>query len=123
MVCGGIRMSDIPSFPYRELWEERTLCSVANLTRLDAEEFFAIAPRVPVRTEIELFPLDQANAALRNLRSGASQAPLLYSTITRRSPDSQSSVRPRFASELHLYVRNCSSRPTMRARRIGGCSR
>jgi propanol-preferring alcohol dehydrogenase len=63
-------MTDIPSFPYRELWEERTLCSVANLTRLDAEEFFAIAPRVPVRTEIELFPLDQANAALERLRSG-----------------------------------------------------
>jgi len=70
VVCGGIHMTDIPSFPYRELWEERTLCSVANLTRLDAEEFFAIAPRVPVRTEIELFRLDQANAALKRLRSG-----------------------------------------------------
>ena len=70
VVCGGIHMSDIPSFPYRELWEERTLCSVANLTRRDAEEFFSIAPRVPVHTEVELFPLDQANVALACLRSG-----------------------------------------------------
>jgi propanol-preferring alcohol dehydrogenase len=70
VVCGGIHMSDIPSFPYRELWEERTLCSIANLTRRDAEEFFAIAPRVPVRTETEPFPLEQANVALERLRSG-----------------------------------------------------
>jgi alcohol dehydrogenase, propanol-preferring len=63
-------MSDIPSFPYRELWEERTLCSVANLTRGDADEFFSIAPRVPVHTEIEPFPLEQANVALERLRSG-----------------------------------------------------
>jgi propanol-preferring alcohol dehydrogenase len=70
VVCGGIHMSDIPSFPYRELWEERTLCSVANLTRRDAKEFFAIAPRVPVHTEIEPFPLEQANVALERLRSG-----------------------------------------------------
>ena len=70
VVCGGIHMSDIPSFPYRELWEERTLCSVANLTRRDAEEFFAIAPRIPVHTEIESFPLDEANTALECLRSG-----------------------------------------------------
>jgi propanol-preferring alcohol dehydrogenase len=70
VVCGGIHMSDIPSFPYRELWEERTLCSVANLTRRDAEEFFAIAPRVPVHTETQSFPLDQANVALERLRSG-----------------------------------------------------
>jgi alcohol dehydrogenase, propanol-preferring len=70
VVCGGIHMSDIPSFPYRDLWEERTLCSVANLTRQDAEEFFSIAPRVPVHTEIERFPLDQANVALERLRSG-----------------------------------------------------
>jgi propanol-preferring alcohol dehydrogenase len=63
-------MSDIPSFPYRNLWEERTLCSVANLTRRDAEEFFAIAPRIPVQTQVELFSLAQANAALQRLRSG-----------------------------------------------------
>ena len=66
-------MSDIPSFPYRELWEERTLCSVANLTRRDAEEFFSIAPRIPVHTEVEIFLLHQANEVLERLRSGRSQ--------------------------------------------------
>jgi alcohol dehydrogenase, propanol-preferring len=70
VVCGGIHMSDIPSFPYRDLWEERTLCSVANLTRRDGEEFLEIAPRVPVRTETVPFPLHQANEALERLRSG-----------------------------------------------------
>jgi propanol-preferring alcohol dehydrogenase len=70
VVCGGIHMSDIPSFPYRALWEERSICSVANLTRRDAEEFFKIAPRVPVVTETQTFPLEQANTALARLRSG-----------------------------------------------------
>jgi propanol-preferring alcohol dehydrogenase len=70
VVCGGIHMSDIPSFPYRLLWEERSLCSIANLTRRDGDEFFAIAPRVPVRTSVETFPLEQANEALSRLRAG-----------------------------------------------------
>lgn len=70
VVCGGIHMSDIPSFPYDLLWEERVLRSVANLTRRDGEEFLALAPRVPVRTETQLFPLSQANAALARLRGG-----------------------------------------------------
>jgi len=70
VVCGGIHMSDIPSFPYQILWEERSICSVANLTRRDAEEFLALAPRVPVRTEVQIFPLEQANEALARLRSG-----------------------------------------------------
>jgi propanol-preferring alcohol dehydrogenase len=70
VVCGGIHMSDIPSFPYNILWEERTVTSVANLTRADGEEFLALAPRIPVRTEIETFPLDAANAVLERLRSG-----------------------------------------------------
>jgi len=70
VVCGGIHMSDIPSFPYDLLWEERTITSVANLTRADGEEFLALAALVPVRTEIETFPLDQANAVLDRLRSG-----------------------------------------------------
>ncbi|HEV3116957.1 MAG TPA: zinc-dependent alcohol dehydrogenase family protein [Gemmataceae bacterium] len=70
VVCGGIHMSDIPSFPYDLLWEERVLRSVANLTRRDGEEFLALAPRVPVRTETQLFPLNQANEALARLRSG-----------------------------------------------------
>ena len=73
VVCGGIHMSDIPSFPYEILWEERSLCSVANLTRRDGEEFLTLAPRVPVRTEVQTFPLEEANEALARLRSGKIQ--------------------------------------------------
>jgi propanol-preferring alcohol dehydrogenase len=70
VVAGGIHMSDIPSFPYRILWGERVVRSVANLTRRDAEEFLVLAPKVPVRTETELFPLAEANEALDRLRAG-----------------------------------------------------
>jgi len=70
VVCAGIHMSDIPSFPYRILWEERVVRSVANLTRRDGEQFLALAPRVPVRTEVEAFPLAAANDALDRLRAG-----------------------------------------------------
>ncbi len=70
VVSAGIHMSDIPAFPYHDLWGERALCSVANLTRRDGEEFFEIAPRIPVKTETETFPLDQANEALSRLRTG-----------------------------------------------------
>ena len=70
VVCAGIHMSDIPSFPYRILWEERIVRSVANLTRRDGEEFLALAPRVPLRMEIEAFPLAAANEALGRLRAG-----------------------------------------------------
>lgn len=70
VVCAGIHMSDIPSFPYRLLWGERTVRSVANLTRRDAEEFLSLAPKVTVRTEIERFPLARANEALTQLRRG-----------------------------------------------------
>lgn len=73
VVCGGIHMSDIPSFPYEILWEERSLCSVANLTRRDGDEFLALAPRVPVRTEVQTFPLEEANEALARLRSSRIQ--------------------------------------------------
>jgi propanol-preferring alcohol dehydrogenase len=73
VVCGGIHMSDIPSFPYRILWEERVLRSVANLTRRDAEEFLALAPEAGVRTETVTYPLDRANKALADLRSGLLQ--------------------------------------------------
>lgn len=69
-MCAGIHMSDIPSFPYELLWGERTLRSVANLTRRDGEEFLTLAPRVPVRTEVEAFPLEAANDALDRLRAG-----------------------------------------------------
>jgi propanol-preferring alcohol dehydrogenase len=71
VVCGGIHMSDIPSFPYSILWGERVLRSVANLTRRDGEEFLALAPQVPVRTEVQPYPLERANEALAALRSGA----------------------------------------------------
>lgn len=70
VVSGGIHMSDIPSFPYRLLWEERTLTSVANLTRADGEDFLELAARIPVRTEVHSYPLEQANAALQDLREG-----------------------------------------------------
>ena len=70
VVCAGIHMSDIPSFPYDLLWGERVLRSVANLTRLDGEEFLRLVPEVPVRTEVESFPLDAANEALGRLRAG-----------------------------------------------------
>jgi propanol-preferring alcohol dehydrogenase len=70
VVCGGIHMSDLPAFPYRLLWEERAVRSVANLTRRDAREFMALAPRVPVRTHTLALPLAQANEALARLRAG-----------------------------------------------------
>ena len=73
VVCGGIHMSDIPSFPYRLLWEERQLLSVANLTRQDAREFLALAPLVPVRTTTTVYSLSAANQAIADLRSGAFQ--------------------------------------------------
>src|SRR5215468_5615439 len=73
VVCGGIHMSDIPSCPYRDLWEERQIMSVANLTREDAREFLAIAPRAGVKTTVTRYPLAEANAALADLRTGRLQ--------------------------------------------------
>jgi propanol-preferring alcohol dehydrogenase len=70
VVCGGIHMSDIPSFPYSDLWEERVVRSVANLTRRDGEEFLALAPEVPVRTHVRTYALEAANEALADLRAG-----------------------------------------------------
>jgi alcohol dehydrogenase, propanol-preferring len=70
IISAGIHMSDIPSFPYSDLWEERVLGSVANLTRRDGEEFIALAPRVPVQTEVSVYPLEEANQALEDLRAG-----------------------------------------------------
>ena len=70
VVCAGIHMSDIPSFPYELLWGERAVRSVANLTRRDAEEFMALAPMIPVRTEVEVYPLAEANEVLARLRAG-----------------------------------------------------
>jgi propanol-preferring alcohol dehydrogenase len=73
VVCGGIHMSDIPSFPYALLWEERRVVSVANLTRADAREFLDVAPRAGIRTEVVRYPLERANAALDDLRAGRLQ--------------------------------------------------
>jgi alcohol dehydrogenase, propanol-preferring len=73
VVCAGIHMSDIPSFPYERLWGERTLRSVANLTRRDGEELLALAPRVPIRTHVETHPLERAQEALDRLRAGEVQ--------------------------------------------------
>jgi propanol-preferring alcohol dehydrogenase len=70
VVCAGIHMSDIPSFPYKLLWEERVVRSVANLTRADAREFLALAAHTPIRTTVQPYPLLEANAALDDLRSG-----------------------------------------------------
>jgi propanol-preferring alcohol dehydrogenase len=70
VVCAGIHMSDIPSFPYADLWEERQIRSVANLTREDARDFLALAPRVPVRTTVTTFPLERAEDALAAIRAG-----------------------------------------------------
>ncbi len=70
VVCGGIHMSDIPSFPYSILWGERVLRSVANLTRADGEEFLRLAPTIPVRSQVRVYPLEQANEALDDLREG-----------------------------------------------------
>ncbi len=70
VICAGIHMSEVPAFPYSLLWGERTLRSVANLTRADGEAFLALAPRVPVRTEVVPYPLERANGALADLRGG-----------------------------------------------------
>jgi propanol-preferring alcohol dehydrogenase len=85
VVCGGIHMSDIPSFPYSILWEERSICSVANLTRRDGEEFFVLAPKVPVRTEVQTFPLEQANEALIRLRAGQIQGAAVLVTAAKEN--------------------------------------
>jgi alcohol dehydrogenase, propanol-preferring len=77
VVAAGIHMSDVPAFPYELLWHERSLRSVANLTRVDGREFLELAPRVPVRAEIETLPLAQANEALERLRSGRARGSLV----------------------------------------------
>ena len=85
VVCGGIHMSDIPSFPYHLLWEERVVRSVANLTRRDGEELLMIAPKVPVKTEVQVFPLAQANEALNRLRRGEIQGAAVLVMFARDS--------------------------------------
>ena len=85
VVCAGIHMSDIPSFPYRDLWEERVLRSVANLTRADAREFLALAPQVPVRTTVQEFALEHAEEALERLREGRIEGSAVL-RVTDRQP-------------------------------------
>lgn len=88
VVCGGIHMTDIPSFPYELLWGERVVRSVANLTRRDGEEFLALASQVPIRIEVQAFPLTEANEALRRLRAGAIRgAAVLVASGNRRLGD------------------------------------
>jgi propanol-preferring alcohol dehydrogenase len=82
VVCAGIHMSDIPSFPYELLWEEGSIRSVANLTRRDGEEFLDLAPRVPVRTQVETFPLEQAKEGLERLRTGKIRGAAVLSIAT-----------------------------------------
>ena len=97
MVCGGIHMSDIPSFPYRILWGERVVRSVANLTRRDALEFLALAPEVPVRTQTQPFPLADANEALDRLRAGRLRgAAVLVPHQAHGDRARQRAVRPAF---------------------------
>jgi propanol-preferring alcohol dehydrogenase len=86
VVCAGIHMSDVPSFPYRLLWEERAVRSVANLTRRDGEEFLALAPQVPVRSTVETFPLAEANEALGRLRAGRLRGAAVLLTGSEGSP-------------------------------------
>jgi len=87
VVCGGIHMSDIPSFAYADLWEERIVTSVANLTRRDGDEFFDVAPRVPVRTNTETFPLEDANIALDRFRAGQLSGTAVLLISKARHPD------------------------------------
>jgi propanol-preferring alcohol dehydrogenase len=96
VICGGIHMSPVPSFPYSILWGERCVRSVANLTRRDAEEFLALAPQVPVRTEVTAYPLEQANEALDDLREGrlTGAAVLLTDQGASRIPSSRGIPAP-----------------------------
>jgi propanol-preferring alcohol dehydrogenase len=87
VVCAGIHMSDIPAFPYRLLWGERTVRSVANLTRKDGEEFLGLAPKVPVHASVETFPLTEANEALELLRKGRIRGAAVLLPPDIRSPD------------------------------------
>jgi alcohol dehydrogenase, propanol-preferring len=82
VVCAGIHMSDIPSFAYELLWGERVLRSVANLTRRDGEDFLALAPKIPIRTQVEAFPLTAANEALDSLRSGKIQGAAVLTVMS-----------------------------------------
>jgi len=93
VVCAGIHMSDIPSFPYSILWEERSIRSVANLTRQDGVEFLELAPKVPVKTEVAAYPLEKANEALEDLRSGRIRGSAVLSMVHSRGDRARPSLR------------------------------
>jgi propanol-preferring alcohol dehydrogenase len=97
VVCGGIHMSEIPAIPYELLWGERTLRSVANLTRADGKEFLALAPEVPVRTQVEPHPLEEANEALARLRDGELRGAAVLVTELSRAGESLRGAAPRLA--------------------------
>jgi len=102
VVCAGIHMSDVPGFPYAILWGERTVRSIANLTRRDGEQFLEIAPRAGIRTEVETFRLEQANQALGRLREGSIRGAAVLVM-------EQDSMR-RFAADLsHRYPRQANN--------------
>src|SRR5207248_11242269 len=89
VVCAGIHMSDIPSFPYELLWGERVVRSVANLTRADGESFLRLAPEVPVRIEVEPYPLERAGDALDRLRAGQVRGAAVLMTGRTPGPDEE----------------------------------
>jgi alcohol dehydrogenase, propanol-preferring len=93
VISAGIHMSEIPAFPYEILWGERTLGSVANLTRADGEEFLQLVPQVPVRTEVTVYPLADANLALEDLRSGALAGAAVLAVAPARRQDVSSEAR------------------------------
>jgi alcohol dehydrogenase, propanol-preferring len=97
VVCGGIHMSEIPAIPYELLWGERTLRSVANLTRADGKEFLALAPEVPVRTQVEPHPLEEANEALARLRDGELRGAAVLVTELSAAGESLRGAAPRLA--------------------------
>ncbi|MFL6529533.1 MAG: zinc-dependent alcohol dehydrogenase family protein [Chthoniobacterales bacterium] len=107
VVCGGIHMSDIPPFPYADLWLERVICSVANLTRRDGEDFLALAADVPVRTETQTFRLEEANEALHALRTGIlTGAAVLVPGLKSDVPQSQGIRNHRDRAETHRRARD-----------------
>ena len=118
VVCAGIHMSDIPRFPYRILWQERTIRSVANLTRQDAIDFLEIAPKVPVKTHVRPYPLAEANAALADLREGRLQGAAVLMTETRLGRPG----RPPFRAAAPLRSRR-SGRKARGARPAGSARR
>jgi alcohol dehydrogenase, propanol-preferring len=96
VVCAGIHMSDIPSFAYELLWGERVLRSVANLTRRDGEEFLALAPKIPIQTQVEAFPLSAANEALESLRSGKIQGAAVLTVMSEATSSTLPSQKASF---------------------------